>query len=115
MYDVLNRGERWIVLMLSPIVRDFKDNAVGNVVAETDRDLVFMTTARLSDLSMPLKDEVQRSPEQPARQPIARSGKFVRRAYSRRALVCKKTTVFTCMYAFSCMLSPIVIVEHTSV
>ena len=90
MYDVLNRGERWIVLMLSPIVHDFKDNAVGNVVAETDRDLVFMTTAQLTDLSMPLKDEVRRSPEQPARQPIARSSKFVRRAYSRRALVCKK-------------------------
>ena len=32
----------------------YKDNAVGNVVAETGRDLVFMTTARLSDLSMPL-------------------------------------------------------------
>ena len=57
--------------MLSPIVRDFKDNAVGNVVAETGRDLVFMTTARLRDLSMPLKGEVRRSPEQSARQPIA--------------------------------------------
>ena len=51
MYGVLNRGERWIVLMLSPIVRDFKDNAVGNVGAETGRDLVFMFTAGLSDLS----------------------------------------------------------------
>ena len=29
----------------------YKDNAVGNVVAETGRDLVVMTTARLSDLS----------------------------------------------------------------
>ena len=57
--------------MLSPIVRDFKDNAVGNVVAETGRDLVFMTTARLSDLSMPLKGEVGRSAEQSARPPIA--------------------------------------------
>ena len=66
-----------LCLMLFPIVRDFKGNAVGNVVAETGRDLVFMTTARLSDLSMP--DEVRRSPEQSARQPIARSGKFVRR------------------------------------
>ena len=37
--------------MLSP-------NAVANVVAEMGRDLVFMTTARLSDLSMPLKGEV---------------------------------------------------------
>ena len=71
----------------------YKDNAVGNVVAETGRDLVLMTTARPSDLSMPLKGEVQRSPEQSARQPIARSGKFVRRAYSRRELDCEKTTV----------------------
>ena len=39
----------------------YKDNAVGNVVAEMGRDLVFMTTARLSDLSMPLKGEVWRS------------------------------------------------------
>ena len=44
MYGVLIRGERWIVLMLSPNVRDFKDNAVGNVEAETGRDLVFMTS-----------------------------------------------------------------------
>ena len=43
-----------------------KDNAVGNVVAETGRDLVFMTSARLSDLSVPLKGEVRRSPEQSA-------------------------------------------------
>ena len=70
----------------------YKDNAVANVVAEMGRDLV-STTARLSDLSMPLKGEVRRSPEQSARQPIARSGKFVRRAYSRRAL--------DCAYAFS--------------
>ena len=62
------------MLMLSPFVRDVKDNAVGNVVAETGRDLVFMTTARLRDLSMPLKGEVRRSPEQSAQQPIARSG-----------------------------------------
>ena len=68
----------------------YKDNAVGNVVAEMGRDLVFMITARLSDLSMPLKGEVRRSPVQAARQPIARSGKFVRRAYSR--WIVKKTT-----------------------
>ena len=59
----------------------YKDNAVGNVVAETGRDLVFGTTARLSDLSMPLTGEVRRSPEQFARQPTAMSGKFARRAY----------------------------------
>ena len=35
-----------------------KDNVVGNVVAETGRDLEFGTTARLSDLSMPLTGEV---------------------------------------------------------
>ena len=70
----------------------YKDNAAANVVAEMGRDLV-STTARLSDLSMPLKGEVRRSPEQSARQPVARSGKFVRRVYSRRAL--------DCAYAFS--------------
>ena len=79
----------------------YKDNAVGNVVAETGRDLVFMITARLSDLSMPLKGEVRRSPVQSARQPIERSGKFVRRAYSRRALDCGKDDGLTCMYALS--------------
>ena len=45
----------------------YKDNAVGNVVAETGRDLVFGTTARLSDLSMSLTGEVRRSPEPSAR------------------------------------------------
>ena len=65
-----------------------------------------MITARRSDLSMPLKGEVRRSPVQSARQPIARSGKFVRRAYSRRALDCEKDdglTLYVCflMYAFS--------------
>ena len=76
----------------------YKDNAVRNVVAEMGRDLVFMITARLSDFSMPLKGEVRRSPVQSARQPIARSGKFVRRAYSRRALDCEKDDGLTCMY-----------------
>ena len=75
----------------------YKDNAVVNVVAETGRDLVFGTTARLSDLSMSLTGEVRRSPESSVhghrRQPIARSGKFVRRSYSLRAL--------HCAYAFS--------------
>ena len=48
----------------------YKNNAVGNVVAETGRDLVLVTTTRLSDLSMTLKGEVRRSPEQSAWQPI---------------------------------------------
>ena len=82
----------------------YKDNAVGNVVAETGRDLVFMTTARLSDLSMQLKGEVRRSPEQSARQPIARSGKFVRRAYSRWVLGCEKTTVLCFLPSWSTLL-----------
>ena len=81
-----------LCLCFLPSCAMYKDNAVGNVVAETGRDLVVMTTARLSDLSMPLKGEVRRSPEQSARQPIARSGKFVR-SYSRRALDYEKTTV----------------------
>ena len=81
-----------------------KDNAVGNVVAETGRDLVFIITARLTDLSMPLKGEVRRSPEQSARQPIARSGKFVRHAYLRRALGCEKTTVLCFLPSWSTLL-----------
>ena len=88
-----------LCLCFLPPCAMYKDNAVGNVVAETGRDLVFMITARLSDLSMPLKGEVRRSPAQSARQPIARSG--VRRAYSRRALDCEKEDGLTCMYAFS--------------
>ena len=68
-----------LILCFLPSCAMYKDNAVGNVVAETGRDLVFMTTARRSDLSMPLKGEVRRSPEQSARQPTARSAKFVRR------------------------------------
>ena len=78
----------------------YKDNAVGNVVAETGRDLVFMTTARLSNLSMPSKGEVRRSPEQSARQPRARSGEFVRR----RALDCEKTTVLCFLPSLSTLL-----------
>ena len=69
-----------------------------------DRQRLSMTTARLSDLSMPLKGEVRRSPEQSARLPIARSGKFVRRAYSRRALNCEKTTVLCFLPSWSTLL-----------
>ena len=77
-----------LCLCFLPSCAMYKDNAVRNVVAEMGRDLVFMITARLSDLSMPLKGlgEVRRSPVQSARQPIARSGKFVRRAYSRESV-----------------------------
>ena len=70
-----------LCLCFLPLCAMYKDNAVANVVAEMGRDLVCMTTARLSDLSMPLKGEVRRSPEQSARQPKARSGKFAWRAY----------------------------------
>ena len=83
-----------LCLCFLPSSAMYKDKAVGNVVAEMGRDLVFMTTARLSDLSMPLKGEgFDAQPEQAARQPTARNGKFVRRAYSRRALDCEKSTV----------------------
>ena len=91
-----------LCLCFLPSCAMYKNNAVGNVVAEMGRDLVFMITARLSDLSMPLKGEVRRSPVQSARQPIARSGKLVRRAYSRRALDCEKYDGLTCTV---CMLS----------
>ena len=93
-----------LCLCFLPSCAMYKDNAVGNVVAETGRDLVFMTTARLSDLSMPLKGEVRRSPEQSARQPTARSAKFVRRAYLRRALACEKTIVLCFLPSWSTLL-----------
>ena len=89
-----------LCLCFLPSCAMYKDNAVGNVVAETGRRLVFMTTARLSDLSMPLKGEVRRSPEQSAWQPIARSGKVARR----RALDCEKTTVFCFLPSCSTLL-----------
>ena len=90
--DVLIRAERWIVLMLSPIVRDVqRQRCCKRGSGDGQRlSLDYGTTERSS---MPLKGEVRRSPEQSARQPIARSGKFVRRACSRRAL--------DCAYAFS--------------
>ena len=82
-----------LCLCLLPSCAMYKDN----VVAEMGRDLVFMTTIRLSsDLSISLKGEVQRSPEQSAWQPMARSGKFLQCASSsnsRRALGCEETTV----------------------
>ena len=93
-----------LCLCFIPSCAMYKDNAVANMVAEMARDLVFMTTARLRDLSMPLKGEVRRSPEQSARQPIARGGKFVRRAYSRRALDCEKTTVLCFLQSWSTLL-----------
>ena len=84
----------------------YKDNAVRNVVAEMGRDLVFMITARLSDLSMPLKGEVRRSPVQSARQPIARSGKFVYDVLIRgeRWIVKKTTVLLVCMVSHVCFL-----------
>ena len=94
-----------LCLCFLPSCAMYKDNAVGNVVADTGRDLVFMITARLSDLSMPLKGEVRRSPEQSARQPIARSGKFVRRAYSRMALGCENTTFLCFLPSWSTLLT----------
>ena len=82
----------------------YKDNAVGNVVAEAGIDLDFMTSARLSNISMPLKGEVRRSSEQSAWQAIARSGKFVQRPSSRRALGCEKTTVLCFLPSWSTLL-----------
>ena len=45
-----------LCLCFLPSCAMYKNNAVANVVAEMGRDLV-LTTARLSDLSMPLKGE----------------------------------------------------------
>ena len=95
-----------LCLCFLPSCAMYKDNAVRNVVAEMGRDLVFMIKVRLSDLSMPLKGEVRRSPVQSARQPIARSGKFVRRAYFSESVGLwkrRRSYLYVCflMYAFS--------------
>ena len=120
MYDVLIRGERWIVLMLSPIVRDVQRQRCSKRGSGDGQRLSLYDYGTTERSSMPLKGEVRRSPVQSARQPIARSGKFVRRAYSRRALDCEKDDglyLYVCflIYAFShrdrgilvCMLSHI--------
>ena len=81
----------------------YKDNAVGNVVAETGRD--GGTTTRLSDLSMPfplcaspLKGEVQRSPE-----PSARPSAAVDSEERQICTTCRNFSrrVLDCAYAFS--------------
>ena len=99
LYDVLIRGERWIVLMLSPIVRDVQRQRCWKRGSGDGQRLT-----RLSDRSMPLKGEVRRSPEQSARQPIARSDKFVRHAYLRRVLGCENTTVLCFLPSWSTLL-----------
>ena len=76
----------------------YKDNAVGNVVAETGRDLVFGTLLRHDWAIFQCRwqarfDAHLNRLQGSRRQPRARSGKVVRRAYSRRAL--------ECAYAFS--------------
>ena len=94
-----------LCLCFLPSCAMYKDNAVGNVVAETGTDLVFMPTARQSDLSMPLKGEVRRS-----------TWTVCTAADSEERHICT-----TCLFAESfglwkddgLVLSPIV--EHTSV
>ena len=95
-----------LCLCFLPSCAMYKDNAVANVVAEMGRDLLFLTTAPLSNLSMPLKgdSEVLRSPEQSARQLIVRSGKFARPAYLRRSLDCEKMTVLCFLPSWSTLL-----------
>ena len=76
----------------------YKDNAVGNVVHVAETGRVFGTTVRhdwaIFQCRWQARFDAQLNRLQGhRRQPIARSGKFVRRAYSRRAL--------DCAYAFS--------------
>ena len=63
------------------------------------RDLVFMITARLSNLSMPLKGEVRRSPVQSARQPMY--DVLIR---GERWIVKKTTVLLVCMLSHVCFL-----------
>ena len=71
MATILHLRTAWIAdILLQVSLHDVQKHAVGNAGAETRRDFVFGTTARLSDLSMPLKGEVRRSPE-PSATPLA--------------------------------------------
>ena len=93
--------------MLSPIVRDVqrqrcwkRGSGDGQILSLYD----YGTTERFFNAVNFMKGEVRRSPEQSTRQPIARSGKFVRRAYLRRALDCEKTTVLCFLPSWSTLL-----------
>ena len=69
--------------MLSPIVRDVQRQRCSKSGSGDGQRLSlydYGTTER-SFNAVRLKGEVRRSPVQYARQPIARCGKFVRRAY----------------------------------
>ena len=72
--------------MLSSTVRDVQSQRCWKRGSGDGQRLSLYDYARLSDLSMPLKGVVRRSPEQSAWQPIARSGKLALRGSSRRAL-----------------------------
>ena len=86
------------MVILSPIVRDVqRQRCWKRGSGDGQRLSLYDYGTTESDHSMPLKGEVRRSPVRSARQPIARSGKFVRRAYSRRALGCEKDDGLTCM------------------
>ena len=70
MATVLPLRTAWIAVgyhFTSVPARCTKTTLLETWVAETGSDFVFGTTARLSDLSMPLTGEVRRSPEPSAR------------------------------------------------
>ena len=92
-----------LCLCFLPSCAMYKDN----VVAETGRDLVFTTTARRSDLSMPLKGEVRRSTwtvctvgDSELAIGCREERQTCTTCLSQRALDCEKTTVLHA-YAFS--------------
>ena len=90
--------------MLSAIVRDVQRQRCWKRGSGDGQRLSLCDYGTTERFFMPLKGEVRRSPEQSARQPIARSGKFVRRAHSRRALDCEKTTVLCFLPSWSTLL-----------
>ena len=92
-------------ILFLPSCAMYKDNAVGNVVAEMGRDLVFIATARLSDLSMPLKGEVRRSKNSLHGRRLRGTANLYDVLIRGEHWIVKSRR--------SCMLSPIV--EHTSV
>ena len=104
LYDVLISGERWIVLMLSPIVRDVqrqrcwkRGSGDGQRLSLYDYGTTERSFNALERWGSTLTWTVCTAADSEKRQ-------ILRRAYSRRALGCEKTTVLCFLRSWSALL-----------
>ena len=108
MCDVLVRGERWIVLMFSPIVRDVQRQRCWKRGSGDGQRFWEYCTAQLSDLSMPLTGEVRRSPESSARL-LAAADSEERQIYA-TCLFAESVGLCLC-FLLSCVMSKTTLLE----